>query len=132
MKANELMLGDWVSSRGKKEKVISIYDGFICTDSFVDSHDYLFEPIPLTAEILEKNGFVKVRDFLWEIRSQDTCIKYEWHGKIMVEITNKLTKKDEYGRCNIAAFTIGWLEDMYVHELQHALRLCGIDKEIVL
>ena len=57
MDAKELMIDDWVSSRGKTEQVRRLYDGFICTDSFEDSYDYHFEPIPLTAEILEKNGF---------------------------------------------------------------------------
>lgn len=151
MKTDKLMLGDWVGYIGAYEddsgeivemweRPIPIKITFITPDAVqyededgcYECMDYELHPIPLTAEILEKNGFIKVRDFLWEIRTQDTCIKYEWHGKIMLEITKKLTRKDKYGRCNIAAFTVGWMDDMFVHELQHALRLCGIEKEIEL
>lgn len=158
MKTNELMIGDWVNYRpgwidedsgkvvyesgtGFPVRVEFIYncrggEGLIQyndgENDGIEAAEYELFPIPLTSEILEKNGFIKVRDFLWEIRTQDTCIKYEWHGKIMLEITNKLTRKDKYGRCNIAAFTVGWMDDMFVHELQHALRLCGIEKEIIL
>lgn len=149
MKANELMIGDWVRLRYKRSDMAEVVKDFQVSElrRFYKESPYIeawskesgnmgdvekLEPISLTSEILEKNGFVKVRDFIWEIREQNTCIKYNWHGKIMIEITNTLSKKDERGRCNIAAYTIGWLDDMFVHQLQHALKLCGIEKEITL
>jgi hypothetical protein len=87
-----------------------------------------FEPILLTPEILEKNGFV-----LDEV-IKEYCIyngidnrvslhndkeymnsRNEWHVHI-----------DDEDYCSIAN-----CELTYVHELQHILRLCKIDKEIV-
>lgn len=58
MRPKDLMIGDWVILRDpdthKKTKVIV---------TWCDLGDYIilqcFEPIPITPEILEKNGFVK-------------------------------------------------------------------------
>ncbi len=129
MKANELMIGDWVKSRGKIEQVTSVYDGFICTDSFEDSHDYYFDPIPLTPEILEKNGFVYkelkgVGDKeIWRIEDDYYDIDiYEWSDSIWI------FRYD----CTEMSLPHTQVTMSYVHELQHALRLCGIEKDIVL
>lgn len=66
------------------------------------------EPIPLTAEILEKNGF----EFDDESSSWAVCERYLLHGhKAMWSVVFG----DELVPVN------------YVHELQHALRLCGLD-----
>lgn len=85
-------------------------------------------PIPLTPEMLEKNGFkrenlitsynhyigidnrVSLNDDFYYINSRNT-----WHVHV-----------DSEDYCTIAN-----CELTYVHELQHILRLCKIDKEIV-
>jgi hypothetical protein len=69
MKANELRIGNWVDVNGKFCKVQSISDDGINytdeTDHYEDqSYNYIlwcsiFDPIPLTPEILEKAGFEK-------------------------------------------------------------------------
>lgn len=70
------------------------------------------EPIPLTPEILEKNGL-------------------EWNGELWVTdnflIENGYDYKNRFwwSIFNSPIFPIN-----SVHELQHALRLFGIDKEI--
>lgn len=125
MKANELsskdlMVGDWVMLQGKPY-MIDMLNGYQESSMGV-------EPIPLTPEILEKNGFekaeniqlynyylgidsrVSLHDFAFDINSSNT-----WHVHI-----------DDEDYCSIAN-----CELTYVHELQHALKLCGIDKEIV-
>lgn len=133
MKANELMVGDWVMPlkklKGIPGKVITIEGGTdIC---WIDSKYYSclflcrdFEGIPLTPEILEKNGFEKDDggeecwgcDAGWVIPGEyDECGKEKsWQVEIL-------------GEPNSFSGTIH-----FVHELQHALRLCGIEKEIVL
>lgn len=135
IKAKDLMIGDWVKSRGKIEQVTSVYDGYICTDSFEDSHDYYFDPIPLTPEILEKNGFEKVpqekcvNPFYWrfdkiedgEYNYSVVAYKTPFRG-FFFEIKNNCD-------CEPIVFT---KQMEPVHELQHALRLCGIKKEIEL
>lgn len=116
MKAKELMIGDWVKSRGKIEQVTSVYGGYICTDSFEDSHEDYFEPIPLTPEILEKNGFKFEYGAAWNLYR----FSVPWF----------VLYKKEYG----LMLNIGQIEIpiSFVHRLQHALRLCGIEKEIEL
>lgn len=76
-----------------------------------------YAPIPLTPEILEKNGFTKDLDL--------DNVHY-WFTLI-----------DEHIRFSILHVRnvfqwLGPLDFKYVHELQHALRLCGIKKEIEL
>ena len=71
--------------------------------------------VPLTAEILENNGFEKC-----EIPE----IKYiGW--RLNEEFSVELNAVDDFT----------WNDDVhiaYVHQLQQALRLCNIDKEIKL
>ena len=65
MKVNKLQIGDYVNYRGQIIKVTSLYDkggsnevGWSDKESVWVNADNV-EPIPLTPEILEKNGFEK-------------------------------------------------------------------------
>ena len=80
MKANDLMIGDilkWKEQPGFNDedrnmvlRVKRIYDDSIKIDGrFELYHISLFEPIPLTPEILEKNEFK--RDHLWHHCDKD-------------------------------------------------------------
>lgn len=119
MKANELMIGDWVRCTDPKPFRITDIETECGTPYFsvtgtdclaVDGGD--LQPIPLTAEILEKNGF-KV----------DPTIN-PFAVRLVVEMySHGTTWKDEHDAMRGLR---------YVHELQHALRLCGIDKEVVI
>lgn len=60
MKTNELMIGDWVRCTDPKpfkvEQIDGVEEQVYGDDGFyVDTAD--LQPIPLTGEILEKNGF---------------------------------------------------------------------------
>lgn len=139
MNAKELMIGDWVFTRGNIEKVTSVYDGYICTEHYEDSHDYYFDPIPITPEILEKNGFIYKDAAHNNFRGVWVCnvgrcnnVFIQFTDKVAIEIHNELWRKDEKGRADLVSFCRDWCEVLFVHELQHALRLCGIEKEIVL
>lgn len=139
MKANELMIGNWVKSRGKIEQVREVYDGFICTDSFKDSHDYYFDPIPLTQEILEKNEFKfdgsgQRSMMLISTPHFSEGIRYNIYvglkkKTIEVFVAHPVEKSPNWRKSNKVYLEVC---GCYVHELQHALRLCGIEKEIVL
>lgn len=125
MKANEVQIGDYVNYRGQIIKVTSLYDkggsnevGWSDKES-VWVNGRCIEPIPLTPEILEKNGFHEE----W-----DEDIKLMVCDTITIEIGNnyKLFKDGKmYLRRVLAPL-------YYVHQLQHALRLCGIEKTIEL
>lgn len=79
--------------------------------------DYL-DPIPLTPEILEKNGWAHYEDDKDSFHDED-CVFLK-------------QKEGGYGVCidNVLRTISGIIH--YVHELQQALRLCGIEKEIKL
>lgn len=126
MKAEELMIGDWVHYRGTNIQVTSLYNkggsneiGWSDKES-VWVNGRTVEPIPLTPEILEKNRFIHytVTDFyMWKEESSEPIHldNYNENGWML--------------RINCDNIPC---ECKYVHQLQHALRLCGINKEIVL
>lgn len=136
MKANELMIGDLVyyihteDGIAPYREVICIQAEDLCRDAcIIETH---YEPIPLTTEILEKNGFEKLR-ISWVLRYNNYCIVVQFiNDKWSIEVSNKFTGKDEKNRCDFISVCRGWSETIYVHQLQHALRLCGIKKEITL
>lgn len=127
MDVKDLMIGDWVHYwiLNINAKVNDVMSTGRLGIRFIDSkgkegyiHGVICEtvkPIPLTAEILEKNGFKK------EL-SEDN-IHYRF-----VLIYDGVRFSLLYAR---SVFQwLGPLDFKFVHELQHALRLCGINKEI--
>lgn len=90
------------------------------------------EPILLTSEVLEKNGFK--RDPLWHHCDKDLD---NYSISVQLGYANRIEyiKIAEKGKDNVipSERTKLYLTHIkYVHELQHALRLCGIEKEIIL
>ena len=87
--------------------------------------EYL-NPILLTPEILKKNGFTSRNKERWVWVNDDTRTEvYIWIPDGMpVEIRKNVYYEDE------VVYTLPYV--WAVHELQHTLRLCGIEKEIVL
>ena len=76
MKTNEQQIGDYVNYRGQIIKVTSLYDkggsnevGWSDKES-VWVNAINVEPIPLTAEILEKNGFEILID-TWYLKTEE-------------------------------------------------------------
>lgn len=145
LKANHLMVGDYVKWEYVSYPDVVVNNGYkkvdaIYGDESVDliDEDTLYEHVPmdeikvveLTTEILEKNGF--------EVQDQGGGRKDVWigfgidcEGDIEVEFQHNIPthlkidgvfKGEYYISTNIK----------YVHELQHALRLCGVEKEIIL
>ena len=133
MKANEnLMVGDWVKFKGSdlyhQVKVVS--NKSIKFDNQKWFAKSSVEPIPLTPEILEKNGMHlynrKTNNLMEECNHSDV---FEEDDNYRVELS-----LDYDGSIR---WTINGDEDTimpfdYVHQLQQALRLCEIEKEIIL
>jgi len=126
MKANELMIGDWVFCEGQpipsNVTIQSIAeDGVWFMGDKVEgaaTFDRIF-PIPLTPEILEKNGF-SFQNW-WRIENGNPTIYLaEHYGSWWLYQDDYLDTREYFAKIK------------YVHELQHALRLCGIDKEITI
>ena len=118
MKAIELKLGDCVSYKGKVAKIHSIDSPCIYVD--VDDEiwgtpedDDELSPIPLTEEILEKNG--------WE--KGDWCLM-----KGLLELIPFADKTKGLGFSIYKGVRIHNIE--YVHQLQHLLWALGMDDDL--
>lgn len=131
MKANEIMIEDWVLFSGEPQRVRSIVVsdngveriyvfGKTCQVSTIEAY---IEPIPLTAEILEKNGFIGEGDKfkLWTsadkrviLHNNDGYLNTfnKWHVHVDTEDMR----------------TIGNIELTYVHQIQQFLRMCGLNE----
>lgn len=121
MKANEIQIGDWVYSSFfgiTQIKAIKEYEGYGWVVTTTDENwksDASLSPIPLTAEILEKNGFVKVNSQRYEYGHPNTdCYVKVNPKKTMMHINGRNANSNLYLH-------------IFVHELQHALRLCGLN-----
>lgn len=149
------MIGDWVSIYSRPEKIndifitkpitepslvtrwyiradvenpdTGVYNDHAVIQSEIPLNDIL--PIPLTAEILEKNGENINR---W----QDVAREWTWYNEDgdYIELTlhaeGETCKDGFFVSANGGEYKLFTIH--YVHELQHALRLCGIEKDIVL
>lgn len=84
--------------------------------------DEIWLPIPITPEILEKNGFKLDKEDGWWWLTPKIGITFWEEGNIELEAWNEHTAVN--------------IHIKYLHQLQHALRLCGItlniDKKIEL
>lgn len=122
MEARELQIGDWVVYDGDVEYVnpIQVEGMDIATDMLITSdRDNVgfkgVQPIPLTKEILWENFPDTLGNVYWSWDDEKSNEEENWYE---FSISSKNVKVNMTIR--------------YVHELQHALRLCGIEKEIEL
>ena len=132
MKAIELMIGDWMMYDRTRLQVSEIYNAGIYARGIMgdDNRGYPFEdlePILLTEDILQKNGFKHL-----DISSpRDTINRFVWRYNTDSQnidlFYNKYTK--DY---MLNSFRINMFPIIYVHELQNSLRVGGIKKEIEL
>jgi hypothetical protein len=119
MKIDEVMLGDLVSVSGRP-----IHVTLAVLNNWSDS----IEPILLTPEILEKNGFE-----LDEV-IKEYCIYNGIDNRVSSHNDQEYMNSDNEWHVHIDSedyCTIANCELTYVHELQNILRLCKIYKEIV-
>lgn len=141
MKAQELMLGDWVADGDENARVTSLTcDGIIETTRRISNIE-IIDPIPLTPEILEKNGFKQtdkgssciIGEYawggIWERKSTTVTITFYKGLRSGVALLTRIeTTCSHEGGINM----VHSCDIENVHELQHAFRLCGIEKEIEL
>lgn len=124
MKENEIQIGDWLRrdyggavKDFRVDELIRNYDLKMCVYcelGYMGDVDQI-EPIPLTAEILEKNGFV----------CKDIPFSPEWE---LFGLT--LRRWDD--RFHLKCEKDIDMEIIYVHQLQHLLKMVGIHRDIVL
>lgn len=136
MKVTELMIGDWVKAGHldynkvqeiARDNSMQWYISFACSATLFRAYE--FEPVPLTPEILEKNGWIQCKyetcKSLYEYKGlhlRHTMIKRS-NGRWVANVDGIVEKfPDEYTHSFLR------INVFYVHELQHALRLCGLDE----
>ena len=142
MKANDLMIGDWVNFYDAQAyKVTSIHINNKGCAVRLEFDEYIvetwagkIEPIPLTEEILKANGFedatfgygrhcLRIKGSV----ADSKITKYysvEYHPKGCYPPSPDLEQFIDI-MLNIGSIR---LNCYYVHELQHALRLCGLNE----
>ena len=131
---SDLSIGDWVQARMVKwdyedlditppmrvaeisSDEVMLQLGSVKHYAFVDD----LKPIHITAEVLEKNGETS-KDYLAWLIAGRAVVEKESTGVYSVHIYDAAIDKVLVTACA-----------QHVHQLQHALRLAGVEKEIVL
>jgi hypothetical protein len=131
MKVEELMIGDWVLYKGKPIKIIGT-DGSQNIIYYYNEEDYTeypidasnIEPISLISEILEKNSFLKVETI--EYPSHSVGISFLYRNTLeglRIFVQNAC----------VGGPTCTMIKTCkYVHEVQHMIKMCDIEKTFVL
>ena len=134
LKISDLSVGDWVEidheDFGWRPAQINVCGDIGIGAYFKDidpeeEYDCVLSqarPIPITAEILEKNGF--------ESTTKPNVFTLT-HGELQLYVSKEL---DGWYRSFVNFMErlciLQVIRKSYIHELQHALRLAGVDKEI--
>lgn len=116
-------------------RVTGFSDGIVYGDSENDSHwcnIEKVEPIPITYEIIEKNDFIPNNHLFpylyYEYENKDENLKIGFG----FPQGDKTAYKDPFIYIDSENVFIEHLPCKYVHELQQILKLCQIEKEIVI
>lgn len=131
MKAEDLIIGDWLQDPfGNIGQVYRLDPGRVHLrllqerpqDGEYIVHDII--PIPLTPEILKKNGILYEKQSYYYVIKDDKDLECTYYiqqvqGDWAIGVDIRAYDCSVFARIK------------YVHQLQHALKLCGIDKEIV-
>ena len=128
MKANELMIGDLVLYKNKPIIVWEIDEYYDRINTEPDGYNAItcveiFEvaPIPTTPEILEKIGFWREHNVGYVMEEGEYELIYD-----LFDHKLRILKNREQ------ILNLEYWDEMCVHELQHAMRLCNIEKKIEL
>lgn len=138
IRCRDFMVGDWVANQNDSPMQIVAVDednAYACEGNeerpwiFGDDEDYKPEPIILTSEILEKNGWQSFVPTAYTCCQNHLSIKNE--GDIHIEWNREdgtlsvwvdYSEDEEGTNPNLKASV------KYVHELQDALRLIGLNE----
>lgn len=106
--------------------------------SSFDADDISLYPIPLTLEILEKNGFKKIQihgekqDDIFQCYDGEITIEVGIYDPNYILIHYRYETPDGIHSGELSSIVKADGGKFYLHELQHALRLCKVEKEIEL
>lgn len=115
-----LSIEDWVLLDGSPFQIIGINPPYVDLLGngnklrLYDAYKEELRPIPITPEILEKNGVALAED------SDENCGLFTCPAFSVVKYGNSYTFEVPQARVRVE----------HVHELQHTMRLAGINREI--
>ena len=144
MKANELMSGDYLSYNGQIIKVASITKkkvGYHIKENECRMHYARLcecNPISITPEILVKNGFEKVQihgekqDDIFQCFDGEIIIEVGIYDPNFILIHYRHETPDGINSGELSNIVKVDGGKFHLHELQHILRLCEIEKTIEL
>ena len=128
MKTTDLMIGDWVQNQDGsiKGRIVNIdaYQNRVEFGTYTIDADFVY-PIPLTSEILEKNGFEIDKNFKNSNYKKNVyilagCVKWK-DDVVFVDFISE-----------VEGSVLFLTSCKYVNNLQHLLKDLEIEKEIVL
>ena len=139
IRCRDLMVGDWVANRnGSPMQIVAVDEdnAYACEGNeerpwiFGDDKGYEPEPIILTPEILEKNRW-NLDPVLQCYTSTPLWLYGEGSINLLLQFptkqsTGSLKIIDNQKIRNLSDFT--WKDRLYIHELQHVLRLIGLNE----
>lgn len=110
MTAQNWMIGDWYQWYAE----CRYYPYQVKPEDFTKDYVANFEPIPLTPEILEKIGFIKINSQRYDYGNPNTdCYIKVNPKKGMIHVNGR------NANCNL-------YNHFFFHQLQQAMRLCGL------
>ena len=138
MKANDLMIGDYFSVKpsGMPIKVAAVHHKKVAYHAVVNKlawvRESLLEPIPLTPEILEKNGFVANKHVYpypyYEYIDERARLKVGF----AFPPGDKTSYKEPWVYIDSEYVLAEHIPCVFVHQLQQAMYICKIKKEIII
>lgn len=137
MDCKDLMICDYVKHNGTTKIIDAVYLYSVSVHdsseewSISEAKTYPvddIEPIPLTEDILVKNGF----SYTANVIGRHNCKCYELEQKGVYHMTISIYKNEI--TCELDKVDAMYMNVVtnFVHQLQHLLRLCGIEKKIEL
>lgn len=144
IRCKTLCVGDWVANRnGSPMQIVAVDEdnayacegnnAYACEGNeerpwiFGDDEGYEPQPIELTPEILEKNKFLPS----FEMGHETLCLvssEYSVYYRPVDTYLYVFKRDNEHGEGNFIVSDHRNKNAKYVHELQRALRLCGLNE----
>lgn len=134
LKISDLSVGDWVRVINQFNAQIDGYHSGSGSLSLKTRQGNLMHyrledirPIPITAEILEKNGWSADGMYAFLRIDEHRHLEYYYHEHRLRKYYCGVDEWQNHAKVNDITFAVHCYS---VHQLQHALRLAGVDKEI--
>lgn len=135
LKISDLSVGDWVRYEDNIYKLYAIEECGLLRGKWESDEDLAhiakhidyFDPIPITAEILEKNGWSSDGMYATLRIDEHRHLEYYYHEHRLRKYYCGVDEWQNHAKVTDITFAVHCYS---VHQLQHALRLAGVDKEI--